>query len=108
MPSVDGMTVRDGCVDLDPRTPSFVADPYPADAAMRELGRSFRWLQVGHRFYGRHDSPKYGGGRQRTASLQRGVDGWPIGTHAAAFARTDGALAISQSTLALTDLAFQP
>jgi cytochrome P450 len=50
-----GMAVRDGVVDLDPREPAFVRDPYPYYAAMRELGRCFGWHQLGHRCFGRYD-----------------------------------------------------
>jgi cytochrome P450 len=76
------MTVRDGCVDFDPRSPSFVADPYPAYAAMRELGRSFRWLQVGHRCYGRHEDVSgllrdRRFGRQILHLATRAELGWP-------------------------------
>jgi cytochrome P450 len=51
----EGMAVRDGVVDLDPREPAFVRDPYPYYAAMRNLGRCFAWRQLGHRCCGRHD-----------------------------------------------------
>jgi cytochrome P450 len=42
-------------LDLDPREPSFVRDPYPSYARMRELGRVFHWNQLGHRCCGRYD-----------------------------------------------------
>ena len=42
-------------LDLDPREPSFVRDPYPAYAEMRTLGCCFHWKQLGHRCCGRYD-----------------------------------------------------
>ena len=45
----DRMSVHDGVVDLDPCEPAFVCDPYPDDAAMRQLGRRFHWRQLGRR-----------------------------------------------------------
>jgi cytochrome P450 len=42
-------------LDLDPREPSFVRDPYPAYAEMRRLGRCFHWKQLGHHCCGRYD-----------------------------------------------------
>jgi|LakMenEpi03Aug12_release.lakeMendotaPanAssembly.Ray.scaffolds.fasta_scaffold240867_2 cytochrome P450 len=36
-------------IDLDPRAPAFVRDPYPLYATMRDLGRVVVWRQLGHR-----------------------------------------------------------
>ncbi|MFM9023872.1 MAG: cytochrome P450 [Planctomycetaceae bacterium] len=55
MPLPEGLTVRGSEVDLDPRHPAFVRDPYPFYAALRDLGRVFRWKQLGHRCCGRYD-----------------------------------------------------
>lgn len=41
--------------ELDPRDPAFVRDPYPAYAAMRDLGRVFAWRQLGHRCCARYE-----------------------------------------------------
>ena len=51
----DGITVRGGEVDLDPRLPDFVRDPYPFYAVLRELGRVVSWRQLGHRVCARYD-----------------------------------------------------
>lgn len=55
MPLPEGLTVRGSEVDLDPRHPAFVRDPYPFYEALRDLGRVFRWKQLGHRCCGRYD-----------------------------------------------------
>lgn len=55
MPLPDGLAVRGSEVDLDPRHPAFVADPYPYYAALRDIGRVFRWRQLGHRCCARHE-----------------------------------------------------
>jgi cytochrome P450 len=55
MPLPEGMTVRGVEVDLDPRHPAFVRDPYPFYEALRDLGRVFHWRQLGHRCCARYD-----------------------------------------------------
>ena len=42
-------------LDLDPRDPAFVADPYAAYAALHDAGGVFRWAQYDHWCFARHD-----------------------------------------------------
>jgi len=49
------MTAQDATVDLDPREPAFVRNPYPYYEVMRELGRAFHWRQLGHRCCARYE-----------------------------------------------------
>ena len=42
-------------VDLDPRAPDFVRDPYPSYGRLRDVGRVFQWNDLGHRCCARYD-----------------------------------------------------
>ena len=82
MPLPEGLTVRDSEVDLDPRHPAFVRDPYPFYAALRKVGRVFRWKQLGHRCCARYDDVNgllrdRRFGRQILHVATRGELGWP-------------------------------
>lgn len=78
-------------LDLDPCDPSFVRDPYPFYAAMRELGRVFAWRQLGHRCVARYDDVNAllrdrRFGRQILHVATRAELGWPEpAPHLAAF-----------------------
>ena len=76
------LAVSDAGIDLDPRHPGFVADPYPAYETMRSLGRVFRWRQLGHRCCGRYDDVNAllrdrRFGRQILHLATRAELGWP-------------------------------
>lgn len=69
-------------IDLDPRDPAFVRDPYPAYGAMRDAGRVFAWRQLGHRCCGRWDDVNAllrdrRFGRQVLHVATRAELGWP-------------------------------
>jgi cytochrome P450 len=76
------LTVGSGTIDLDPRNPSFVANPYPAYEAMRAVGRFFHWRQLGHRCCGRYEDVNAllrdrRFGRQILHQATREELGWP-------------------------------
>ena len=69
-------------VDLDPRDPGFVADPYRFYARIRERTPVFFWAQYGHWCLARHDDvsaalrePRFG--RQILHKTTREKLGWP-------------------------------
>jgi cytochrome P450 len=69
-------------VDLDPRDPAFVQDPYPAYAACRQRCPIFFWEQLGHWCLARHDDVdavlrdrRFG--RQILHLVSRKELGWP-------------------------------
>lgn len=68
-------------LDLDPRDPVFVADPYAAYAALHDVGGVFRWAQYEHWCFARHEDvvallrdPRLG--RQITHRHSRASLGW--------------------------------
>lgn len=80
-------------LDLDPRDPAFVADPYAAYAALHAVGGVFRWAQYEHWCFARHEDvsallrdPRLG--RQITHKHSRESLGWPEpSAHLEAFTR---------------------
>lgn len=82
MASPTSIITADGGINLDPRDPAFVADPYPMYEAMRSAGRIFHWRQLGHRCCGRYDDVNAllrdrRFGRQILHVASRAELGWP-------------------------------
>ncbi len=79
-------------VDLDPREPQFVQDPYPAYEAIRKASPVFKWEQYGHWCFVNHDDVNgllrdRRFGRQILHVASRAELGWPdVPEHIKAFA----------------------
>ena len=69
-------------LDLDPRDPAFVQDPYPAYAALQEATPVFFWRQYGHWCLAGHADVSAAlrdsrFGRQMSPVASRATPGWP-------------------------------